>query len=204
MRFGRQPNSLHRQDHLGRRRQTVLAPIHFGRTNVAGLGRSRPTGSNGHASCPRQCRFSAPVASITGPCSICSSNHALQSRGAGVKDPGLTAVRPAPGQPRRHCRRWSPVPRPAAVRPAATRLPIMAGRNRLPSSFIQLTTPMARASECRHHPAREQPPAPPARRRSRRSAHRWEPCRGDCQTPLPARPHPPARRRNMLPIASCS
>ena len=117
---------------LSRRRSIVVGPTWLG---------SPVTMSWKYRACtvPVTMPMSVPVASRIGPCSICASSQQDQPRGDGVSAPDWPAVRTAS----RTLMPSSSVMASASSnsRSAAwTRLPIIAGRKRLPYSLIQLTS----------------------------------------------------------------
>ena len=148
--------------------------------------------------------MSAPVASITGPCSICASSQQAQPRGDGVSAPAWPLVCSAS----RTVMPLSSVMASASsstMSAAWTRLPIIAGRKRLPSSLVQFTSssgarvtmPASSSARITSRPAST--PNTPSNRPPVGTVSRWLP-----KATAHAASSVPARRRNMLPIASCS
>ena len=88
---------------------------------------------------------------------------------------------------------------------ACTRLPIIAGRKRLPSSFVQFTSSsgarvaMPAASSARSTSRPASTPNTPSKRPPVGTVSRWLP-----KATAGAVSSVPLRRRNMLPMASCS
>ena len=93
----------------------------------------------------------------------------------------------------------------SAMSAACTRLPIIAGRKRLPSSLVQFTsssgarvrTPASSSARITSSPAST--PNTPSKRPPVGTVSRWLP-----KATAGAASSLPSRRRNMLPIASCS
>ena len=142
--------------------------------------------------------------SITGPCSICASSQQAHPRGPGYSAPPM----PFAASAWRTLMPWSSVVASAASSdrsPACTREPIIAGRKRLPSSLVQFTSSsgarVCRPASCklRKTSSPASTPNTPSNRPPVGTVSRWLPnATGFAAGSVPG------RRRNMLPMESCS
>ena len=187
LRLGRQRDALHRQDGLRRCGQAVAAAIHRGGTDMAGLA--------GHGQLEVTRVHGAGDDADIGAGRLHDRallDMRLQPAGPAARRrrqrAGLAASRSA-------CATLTPASSVMAsasssvMSPACTRLPIIAGRKRLPSSLVQFTSSSGARVRCRRHPARASLPGRPARRTRRRNVRRSARYRDGC------RRRPPARRR---------
>ena len=148
--------------------------------------------------------ISVPVASIRGPCSICASSQQAQPRGDGTSGPAWPL---ACNASRTLTPRSSVIASASSSTMSAawTRLPIIAGRKRLPSSLVQFTSSsgarvsIPASSRARITSSPASTPNTPSKRPPVGTVSRWLP-----KATAGAVPSLPSRRRNMLPIASCS